>query len=186
MASETRAGGARSGGKSFRQQLLAEHVRSRGGRAVVMSRQELQAAGVQLGPNSPLHQVKKRAAPRDLEGAEQRALFQWIEETGKHHHPELELLYAVPNGGKRGIRTAVRMKAEGVKAGVPDLVLPVARGGYFGLYLELKADESLRPIQKQWLAALAAEGYRACMVRGEAAAREELLAYLRQPPTKVT
>ena len=53
-------------------------------------------------------------------------------------YPELALLYAIPNGGNRNIVTATKLKAEGVKAGVPDLCLPVPRGGYHGMYLEMK------------------------------------------------
>lgn len=53
-------------------------------------------------------------------------------------HPELQLLYHVPNEGKRTWRTGARLKSEGLKPGVPDLCLPVARGKYHGLYVELK------------------------------------------------
>lgn len=52
--------------------------------------------------------------------------------------PLTDYLYSVPNGGKRNAREAARLKAQGVKAGVPDLVLPIAVGGYGGLYIELK------------------------------------------------
>jgi hypothetical protein len=52
--------------------------------------------------------------------------------------PELRLLYAVPSGGDRHPIVAAKMRAEGVRAGVPDYCLPVARGGYHGLYIELK------------------------------------------------
>lgn len=61
--------------------------------------------------------------------------------------PDLELLHAIPNGGHRDKVTAAKLKAEGVKAGIPDVFLPVARsfgvpGGpvtwYHGLYVELK------------------------------------------------
>ena len=72
-----------------------------------------------------------------LEDAEQRVIFQWAAmETAAC--PELWLLYAIPNGGKRAIKTAIALKAQGVKSGVPDMCLPVARGGYHGLYIELK------------------------------------------------
>lgn len=80
--------------------------------------------------------------------------------------PELRLLYAVPNGGKRGKRTAVDLKADGVKPGVPDYCLPVARGGFHGLYIELKtAKGAVRPEQRAWLAALTAQGYHAVVCR---------------------
>ena len=51
-------------------------------------------------------------------------------------HPELKMLYAIPNGGARNAITGALLKAEGVKPGVPDLCLPVARGKYHGLYIE--------------------------------------------------
>lgn len=58
--------------------------------------------------------------------------------------PELRWLHAIPNGGSRGdtarsraIRGA-QLKAEGVRVGIADIFLPVARVGWHGLYLELK------------------------------------------------
>ena len=65
------------------------------------------------------------------ESQEQQALFSWAE-YAKGLHPELGLLYHIPNGGKRDKLEAARLKLEGVKAGVPDLCLPVARGGAQG------------------------------------------------------
>lgn len=53
-------------------------------------------------------------------------------------HPELACLYAVPNGGKRSRIVGALLKAEGVRAGVPDLCLPVPRCSFAALYLELK------------------------------------------------
>ena len=66
------------------------------------------------------------------ESQEQQALFEWAE-LSKRCFPELELLFHVPNGGARSKATAGRLKAEGVKPGVPDLCLPVPRGAYHGL-----------------------------------------------------
>ena len=71
------------------------------------------------------------------EAQEQRFLFQWAG-LAEQQHPELKLLHHIPNGGKRDARTAANLKKEGVKAGVPDMCLPVARGQYHGLYIELK------------------------------------------------
>jgi hypothetical protein len=50
----------------------------------------------------------------------------------------LEWLYSVPNGGKRSALEAMRLVQGGVKSGIPDLQLDVARKGYHGLRLELK------------------------------------------------
>jgi hypothetical protein len=68
---------------------------------------------------------------------EQVALSRWVTLL-QPRHPELALLHAIPNGGHRHKAVAVRLKAEGVKRGVPDLCLPVPRGGHHGLYLEMK------------------------------------------------
>lgn len=86
-------------------------------------------------------------------------IFDWVE-LHKHKYPELELLYHIPNGGYRNIATAKRLKAEGVKPGVPDLCLPVAKGIYNGLYIELKTNKGrLSENQKKWLESLQNQGY---------------------------
>jgi hypothetical protein len=85
--------------------------------------------------------------------------------------PELRWLFAVPNGGKRSRKTAADLKAEGVKPGVPDYLLPVPRGGAVGLALELKtATGRVRPEQREWLAHLEAAGWQVAVVRGWEAA----------------
>ena len=102
-----------------------------------------------------------------LEDAEQRIIFQWAAmETAAR--PELGLLYAIPNGGKRAIKTAVALKKQGVKRGVPDMCLPVARNGYHGLYIELKRQKggTVSETQKSWITALTEQGYKAVVCRG--------------------
>lgn len=81
--------------------------------------------------------------------------------------PELRWLFAVPNGGWRAKRTAAAMKAEGVKPGVPDYLLPVRRGEHVGLAIELKtATGRPSPEQRAWLAHLAGQGWHAVIARG--------------------
>lgn len=91
------------------------------------------------------------------------------------------MLYHIPNGGKRGKAEAIRFKAEGVKAGVPDICLPVARGEWHGLYIELKRREGGRVSaeQTQWLEALMREGYCTAICRGWEEAQRMILRYLR-------
>ncbi len=73
--------------------------------------------------------------------------------------PELDLMFAVPNGGHRHVLTAVKLKAEGVKSGVPDICLPVARKGYGSLFVEMKKEGGrLRDSQKKWLEELPKHG----------------------------
>ena len=94
-------------------------------------------------------------------------------------YPELALFFAVPNGGDRNKVVAAKMKAEGVRAGVPDYLLPVARQGFHGLAIELKAvGGSPSPEQRQWLADLAAQGWRAEVCVGWGAAWDVLSDYL--------
>lgn len=81
------------------------------------------------------------------------------------HHPVARRIYAIPNGGKRNRVEAAIMKAEGVKPGMPDTHLPVARGGAIGLYIELKCgDNRPSPEQKERLAELHAEGHAVAVV----------------------
>lgn len=113
------------------------------------------------------------------EAMEQEALFSWAT-CMEHIFPELSLLYHIPNGGRRDHAEAVNLKRQGVKAGVPDICLPVARGGFHGLYIELKAgDNKPTAKQKEWLANLRAEGYKATVCNGWDAARDTILNYLK-------
>ncbi len=87
----------------------------------------------------------------DDESGHQEALFSWAG-YNMGRMPELEYMHHVPNGGKRDRATAVALKRQGVKAGVPDIVLPAARAGYHGLYIELKAGKNTTTEnQRRWL-----------------------------------
>lgn len=112
------------------------------------------------------------------EAQEQAALFQWAE-MAKKQYPELTLMYHVPNGGSRNIIEARNLKRQGVKAGVPDICLPVARGGFHGLYIELKAGKG-RPSSKQlyWLKKLNEHGNMAIICWGFEQARDMVVKYL--------
>lgn len=112
------------------------------------------------------------------EHTEQAALFEWAA-WNQSKDAALNMLYAVPNGGKRDIATAKKLKAEGVKAGVPDVFLPVARQGYHGFYIEMKVGKNkATPEQSVWLAALEAEGYLTAVAYTWHAAARALVAYL--------
>ena len=113
------------------------------------------------------------------EGEEQAMLFSWCG-MRMRQYPELELLFHIPNGGSRNKAEAGRFKAEGVKAGVPDLFLPVARGESPGLFIEMKRLDGgrVRPEQKAWMDKLREQGYQAVVCRGWEGASEALLRYL--------
>ncbi len=113
------------------------------------------------------------------EDTEQAHIFAWAAwASGKY--PELNLMHHIPNGGKRSKSEAARFKAQGVKAGVPDIFLPCARGGYHGLYIELKRTKGgkLSAAQKEWIDALRGQGYKVIVCYGFDEAREVIISYL--------
>lgn len=128
----------------------------------------------------------KRAGllPRDprmlpTESEEQVTLFSWARmKEGKY--PELRLLFHIPNGGSRNQIEAKHLKAQGVKPGVPDLCLPVARGIWHGLYIEMKRQKGGRvsDAQRRWLEDLERQGYRAEIACGWQEAAQILEIYL--------
>ncbi|RSF08820.1 VRR-NUC domain-containing protein [Achromobacter aegrifaciens] len=94
-------------------------------------------------------------------------------------YPELERLFHVPNGGQRHAAVAAKLKGQGVKAGVPDLCLPVPRFGCPGLWIEMKtADGRVSTTQKDWIGYLKGAGYRVEVCRSFDEARAALLDYL--------
>lgn len=82
--------------------------------------------------------------------------------------PELEYFAAVPNGGHRAKATATKLKAEGVKRGVPDYMFPLRRGGYAGLAIELKRVKGGQTSaeQRAWITWLRGQGWRAEVCKG--------------------
>lgn len=119
--------------------------------------------------------------PVPTESVEQQCVFHWAA-WARGQWPELNLLYHVPNGGYRNPSEAARFRAEGVKAGVPDLCLPVSRAGYHGLYIELKRKRGGKVSAEQniWLDRLAQQGYRTAAYRSADEAIREINAYLRE------
>jgi len=121
--------------------------------------------------------LKPPPMPKEL--IEQRTLMKWVE-LREAALPELELLYAIPNGARRDKITGAQLKASGVRRGVPDLCLPVARGGYHGLYIELKRCGSgvVSPKQRWWLDQLRKQGFRTEVCYGWLDARQIIEGYL--------
>lgn len=114
---------------------------------------------------APARRTAKATLARSEHG-EQAALFETVAVYAPRY-VELELLFAIPNGGERHGAVAAKMKAEGQKAGVPDICLPVARQGFHGLFLELKVGRNTpSPEQEQWMARLREQGYRVEVCHG--------------------
>lgn len=107
------------------------------------------------------------------EASEQRSVIEWA---GYAHVP----IFHIPNGGSRDRREAYQLKLQGVKAGVPDLMVPVARGGYHGLFVEMKRSDggSVSAKQRAWLDELSRQGYMAVVCHGAMEAIARIRAYL--------
>ena len=107
------------------------------------------------------------------EAQEQAAVIEYCEFI---HVP----VFHIPNGGYRNAREAANLKRQGVKAGVPDLCIPVAKGGYHGLYIEMKTKKGkLSDKQKAWLSLLHDQGYAACVAYGAGQAIDIIAKYIR-------
>src|SRR5882757_7184189 len=127
--------------------------------------------------------IKPEMIANTSEGSQQKALMVWAANSvGKY--PELKWLFHIPNGGTRNVREAVELKAQGVKAGIPDLMLPVPiqtewAKMYAGLFIELKVGKN-KPSKEQWewMAALESFGYYTKVCYSWEEARDILIAYL--------
>ena len=86
------------------------------------------------------------------ESGEQIALFDWIR-LNITKYPELAVCHHVPNGGQRDKRTAERLRREGVLPGVCDIHLPVPRGTFVGLWIEMKVRGNKPTKAQNWFMA---------------------------------
>ena len=113
------------------------------------------------------------------EDAEQLAVVAWCEGYALAD-ARARLLLHVPNGGSRHIAEASKLRRLGVRAGVPDLLLPVAVAPYHGLWIEMKRRKGgqVSADQHGWMDALRAEGYAVAVARGADEAIEVIIAYL--------
>ena len=94
-------------------------------------------------------------------------------------YPILRWVFAVPNGGYRHPATAGKMKSEGQKAGVPDILFPVPLGAHIGLAIEMKVGRN-KPTKKQeaWLDMLHECGWSVHVCYGADEAWSVLMDYL--------
>ena len=120
----------------------------------------------------------------------QAACVRWF----GYAHPELRgLLFSVPNGGARSKATAGRLKAEGVVAGVSDLILlvPCCRAKItennaaeieirHALCIEMKKIGGYQsPEQKDWQKKVEEHGYKYAVCRSLDEFIDTVEAYLR-------
>lgn len=113
------------------------------------------------------------------EATEQEAVISWAE-YNEYQYPSLKWLYAIPNGGSRHPYEAVNLKRQGVKAGVSDLKVPCMRGGFGGLYIEMKyGDNKLTEKQAEFLEDMQKEGYKTAVCYTADEAIEVIEKYLK-------
>jgi hypothetical protein len=114
------------------------------------------------------------------EEQEHMALIAWARWQSKQM-PELSLLYHTPNGGSRHMLEAKKLKRMGVLPGVFDLFLPVPRGPFHGLYLEMKSGRGKpSPAQSDFQHRVLMQGYCALIAYSFEEAKQFLLTYLEQ------
>ena len=100
---------------------------------------------------------------RHIEENTQIACVTWF----SYQYPQyIPLLHHSPNGGYRNSKEAGRFKAMGTRAGFPDLVLLIAKGGCHGLFIELKSkDGEQTKLQRAYQEAVEEQGYKYVICR---------------------
>ena len=95
--------------------------------------------------------------------------------------PALRWIHAIPNGGLRDPVSAALAKAEGVKRGIPDIFLPFPKGGYYGLYIEMKKPGKFKVSdeQNEFLNYSLANGYMSSICVGWIEAASSVFYYLK-------
>jgi hypothetical protein len=89
-----------------------------------------------------------RRKPKSEEHNIQASCIKWF----RHQYPHLRnILFAVPNSGRRSARNGAYMKEEGMLSGVADLILLKSNRFYGALCIEMKKPgEYQKPVQKEW------------------------------------
>lgn len=113
---------------------------------------------------------------KQTEHQEQATLIKWF----RYQYPiYAKCLWAIPNGGMRHIRTAIKLKKEGVLPGVADLFLMIPREDKHGLFIEMKAKNGkIQPSQKEFLQMAKAMGYEIALCYGFEDAKQFITSYL--------
>jgi hypothetical protein len=125
------------------------------GNAVKPDTAQMEMSGLVKGVSvTPIAKPKKVKKAVPTEQHEQFVVVAWLRKMNV-------LVHHSPNGGYRNPIEAAKFKRLGVSAGFPDLFLPYARKGRYGLYIELKrvSGGRLSEYQEFWRDHLLKEGY---------------------------
>lgn len=115
------------------------------------------------------------------EHQEQVSLFQFLS-----YHPNLSVIFAIPNGFYSTPAQKSKMKHEGLKNGVWDIFVPIPSRGYHGMFLEMKyGSNQLSDTQKCFGSAMEALGYRCEVAYSAMEAYTQIMDYLQETP-KIT
>lgn len=107
----------------------------------------------------------------------QSCFMQWCH---YQKHPAFKTIFAIPNGGARHIITGKKLKAEGVKKGVPDICLAYSSKEHHGLFIEFKSEKGkLSDYQKDWITNLSMVGYKTAVCFSVDDAISEVEEYLK-------
>lgn len=112
---------------------------------------------------------------------EQKALIKWWAIYSKRKGIPEVLLFAIPNGGKRSVQTAMILRSEGVRPGIPDLFLAVETYNHAGLFIEMKKQKGgvVSDIQQETIETIKEKtGYCVVVCKGFNEARQAIERYL--------
>lgn len=125
--------------------------------------------------------AKAPAIPIPTETEESKAVVKWWGEASGIYGLAPESLIHIPNEGKRSFRVAARLKAEGMRPGTPDFFLAVPRGGFHGLWVEMKRRRGgiVSDNQRLMLGIMEAQGYAVQVCYGAEQALDTIQGYLR-------
>lgn len=110
--------------------------------------------------NLPANERRENRKPRLQEEHNHQAAYFRILKLNERRFPELAFIFAVPNAAKRSPQLGMWMVKEGLVAGVPDIIIPMARRGYHGAFLETKfGNNKMSPAQIKFRDFLSKENY---------------------------
>lgn len=120
-----------------------------------------------------------RKKPQQIESGIQQAFIKWVRQAAKLDS-RLKYLFSVPNGGKRGYKTAKTMKAEGQLAGVCDILFPLVNSQYNGLAIEFKRPDGgvVSPEQEDYMQFLKDQRWLVVIFTSTQAAIDQVQEYL--------
>lgn len=153
-----------------------------------VSREEaIQRGWIRCEDTPEVPNQSRRSKKSDIEAEEQVVV---VDQFRVEYADVGYLLIHIPNGGSRKNRyEGWRLKRQGARKGVSDLLLPVARGGFHMLWIEFKArppfDAPVTPHQAEWIRLMREQGCQAQVCLGVDAAMACLRTYMAMPPTVV-